>query len=114
MSYNLLFDTNFNNVKCNTWKLTNCEYVDGYIVGKGKIYSIEQEIVLPDITKLYASFEYLTFDRKIKYVYCGIVSGGEMHVTRKRPSFKRRKRVAVVVTPTTEKVTVMYTFHATS
>ena len=40
MSYNLLLDTNFQKLN-HRWKLTNCEYKDGYLIGSSKIYSIE-------------------------------------------------------------------------
>lgn len=111
MSYNLLFDTNFTTINKH-WKLTNCEYVDGYLVGHAKTYSIEQEITLPDPTRLYASFEYLTFDKNIKHVYCGIISNDVMEVNRKKPVQRKRKRVAVVTQVSTEQVRVMFTFEA--
>ena len=32
------------------------------------IFSIEQEIILPDPTKLYLSLDYICFDKNIKFV----------------------------------------------
>jgi hypothetical protein len=71
MSYNLLLDTSFKKLNKH-WKLTNCTYEDGYLKGNSKIYSIEQEIVLPDPTKLYFAMDYIVKDRRIKSIYIGI------------------------------------------
>ena len=51
MGYNVLFDTQFKNEHHN-WKYVNCSYKDGYLISRKKVFGIEQEIVLPDITKL--------------------------------------------------------------
>ena len=40
MSYNLLLDTTFKKLNKN-WKLTNCEYNNGYLIANSKMYSIE-------------------------------------------------------------------------
>lgn len=112
MSYNLLLDTNFRSIDKH-WKLTNCEYKDGFLVGNSTTYSIEQEIVLPDPTKLYFSFDYLCFDSNIKYVYCGIYhETGCLEATRKKPRIRKRKRVSVVDQLVTEKVKVMFIVEA--
>ena len=112
MSYNLLLDTSFRNVNKH-WKLTNCEYKDGFIVGNSTTYSIEQEIVLPNPTKLYFSLEYLCFDPNIKYVYCGIYhENGCLEATRRKPKIRKRKRISVVDQLITEKVKVMFIVEA--
>ena len=74
MSYNLLLNTNFNNKTSNLkyWKLTNCEFKNGYLISNDNIFSIEQEIILPDPTKLYFSMDYICFDKNITSIYCGI------------------------------------------
>ena len=72
MSYNLLLNTNFNSKEIKNWKLTNCTFRNGYLISTDKIFSIEQEIILPDPTKLYFSMDYICFDTNIKSIYCGI------------------------------------------
>lgn len=73
MSYNLLLNTNFNNKKdIKHWKLVNCEFKNGYLISNDNIFSIEQEIILPDPTKLYFSMDYICFDKNITSIYCGI------------------------------------------
>lgn len=112
MSYNLLLDTNFNSISKH-WKLTNCEYKDGYLVGNSTIYSIEQEIILPDPTKLYFSMDYICFDSNIKSLYCGIFSeNGVLETNKKKPRFRKRKRISVVDKLLTEKVKVMFIVEA--
>lgn len=112
MSYNLLLDTNFCQIEKH-WKLTNCEYKDGYLVGNSKVYSIEQEIVLPDPTIVYFSFDYLCFDTNIKKVYCGIQhENGTLEAVVKTPRIRRRKRISVVDKLSTEKVKVIFIIEA--
>lgn len=95
MSYNLLLDTGFKKVNKH-WKLTNCEYSNGYLIGKDKIYSIEQEIVLPNPTKLYFGLEYICFSKDIKKIYCGIQINDILEINVKEPALRRRKRISVV------------------
>ena len=45
---------------------------NGYLISNANIFSIEQEIILPDPTKLYFGLDYICFDKNIKFVYCGI------------------------------------------
>lgn len=95
MSYNLLLDTTFKKLNKN-WKLTNCEYNNGYLIANSKMYSIEQEIVLPDPTKIYFGLDYLCFSKDIKKIYCGIQIGDVLEANVKEPSLRRRKRISVI------------------
>ena len=84
MSYNLLLDTEFKQLN-KRWKLTNCEYQNGYLISSAKIYSIEQEIVLPNPTKLYFGLDYICFSKDIKKIYCGIQINDILEVNVKQP-----------------------------
>ena len=107
MSYNLLLDTNFTKIGKH-WKLNNCEYRDGYLIGKGKVFSIEQEITLPDPTKIYFGIDYICFDKNIKHIYCGVFTkDGELKANRKKPFIKFRKRISSISTIKEEKFKVM-------
>ena len=86
MSYNLLLNTNFTNIeKLKHWKLTNCEFRNGYLISNDKIFSIEQEIILPDPTRLYFALDYICFDSNITSIYCGIQSKDVLEATKKKP-----------------------------
>ena len=113
MSYNLLLDTNFTNIQKH-WKLTNCKYVDGYLVSNSNVFSIEQEITLPNPTKLYFAIDYIAFDKDIKYVYAGIQSDDVLEATRKKPRLNNRKKLSVVDLVKTETVKVIFIIESKS
>lgn len=105
MSYNLLFDTSFTNITKH-WKLTNCEYHNGYLIANSQVFAIEQEIILPDPTTLYFAIEYITFDKYIKSIYVGIQSGETLDAIKKSPKLNCRKKLSVVTNVETEKIKV--------
>lgn len=108
MSYNLLLDTNFTKTDKH-WKLTNCIYENGYLKATDNIFSIEQEIILPDPTKVYFSMDYICFDKNIKSIYCGIFTeNGELKVTKRKPSIRTRKRISTVASLEVEKLKIMF------
>lgn len=111
MSYNLLLDTSFNKIDKH-WKLTNCYYRDGYLVSNAKVYSIEQEITLPDPTKLYFSMDYIAFDKNIKKIYVGIQCGDVLQSTIKKPKLDRRNKVSVVYPVPCETIKVKFIVEA--
>lgn len=95
MSYNLLLDTNFQKIDTR-WKLTNCSYDRGYLIGNSKIYSIEQSITLPDPTKIYFSLDYICLDPNIQNVWVGIQSKDVLEANKKKPKTHKRVRLSVV------------------
>lgn len=111
MVCNFLSDTNFTQIN-SSWSLTNCEYLDGYLIGKSKTYSIEQELIIPKAAKLYLSFDYICFDPNIKTIYCGIVTNGVMNTTKRKVRTHKRKRISVVNSVRTEKIKVILTIEA--
>lgn len=116
MSYNLLFDTNISTFGNNNslWKYKNCSYKDGYLIADNNtVYAISQEMVLSDITKVYASFDYIALDKNIKSVTVGILENDTLHSTVKKPTIRKRKRISVVHDTALEKITVMFIVEAT-
>ena len=111
MSYNLLLDTGFNRIDKH-WKLTNCTYENGYLKGNAKVYSIEQEIVLPDPTRLYFSLEYIACNKSIKSVYLGIQTNNIMEATKKSVKFHKRVRLSVVDKIKCERLKVLFIVEA--
>lgn len=95
MSYNLLLDTKLSKIDKH-WKLTNCIYENGYLISNANIFSIEQEIILPDPTKLYFGLDYICLDKNIKFIYCGIQINNILEANKKIPRLHKRKRISVV------------------
>ena len=113
MSYNLLLDTGFNHINKH-WKFTNCNYENGYLRGTTKVYSIEQEIVLPDPTKLYFSIDYITRDPNIKSVLIGIQTNHILEADKRKVKLHKRTRLSVVDNTKCEKIKVMFIVEAVS
>lgn len=114
MSYNLLLDTQFKKLNKH-WKLTNCTYNNGYLISTDKIYSIEQEIILPNPTKLYFGLDYICFDKTIKKLYCGIQIDDTLEVNIREPHLRRKNRISVVDnSKQAEKIKVKFIIESTT
>ena len=111
MSYNLLLDTNFQKLN-QRWKLTNCQYKDGYLIGNSKIYSIEQTITLPNPTKLYFSLDYINFDSNIQNVWVGIQSKDVLESNKKQVKNHKRVRLSVIDDIKIETIKVIFIVEA--
>lgn len=97
MNYNLLLDTNFQTLDTqSTWKLTNCRYDNGYLIGESKIYSIEQTLTIPTTTKIYFGLDYICLDPNISNVLIGIQSKHILEANRKTPKTHKRKRISII------------------
>lgn len=93
MSYNLLLDTKFAG---NNWKFINCTYQDGILTSSSKVFGIEQELILPDPTKLYFRINYITDNISIKEVKIGIQNGDTLNINRKTPKLRKRQKISVI------------------
>ena len=102
---NLLIDTSFENIK-EHWKLINCTYLNGYLKSTDKVFGIEQDLVLPDICKLYFSFKYISFTKDIKDVIIGIQSNDTLESTFQCGTFKKKKQISVISDIKSEKIKV--------
>lgn len=111
MSYNILLDTNFQKIE-KRWKLNNCEYKDGYLIGKSKIYSIEQSITLPDPTKLYFGLDYICLDPNIKNIWIGIQSNNSLEANKKIVKLHKRVRFSIIDDVKVETINVMFIVEA--
>lgn len=109
MGYNLLNDTSF---KENSWKFINCEIKDGILESTSKVFGIKQELVLPDITKLYFRINYQTLNQEIHNVKIGILNNDVLHITEKTPKINKQQLISVVEQTKQEKITVYVTFES--
>lgn len=111
MSYNLLFDTEFTNAN-NNWKFVNCYYEDGYLISNDTIFGIEQEIILPDITKLYFRVKYSPLSSAVKRVFIGIQNEDYMSVTRQFRKGDKERYISVVEEAKQEKIKIHLIFES--
>lgn len=94
MSYNLLLNTEFK--ESHSWKFTNCEYNKGKLISNSKVFGIEQELILPDITKLYARMNYKILNGKVKEVYIGIQNKDVLNIDRKAAKYNKPQKISVI------------------
>ncbi len=111
MSYNLLFDTNFKNNQ-NKWKYNNCYQKGDYIVSTNKVFGIEQEITLADVTKLYLRCTYNVLVSSVYKVYIGIQSNDKLYVNKKWTKINCNQTISVVDIAKLEKIKVHIIFEA--
>lgn len=111
MAYNLLFDTEFKN-KDSYWKFINCKLEEGCLISNGKVFGIEQEIVLADITKLYLRFNYQILSPNVNKVYVGIQSGDKLYVNKKWAKLELNQLISIVEDIKEEKIKVHIIFES--
>lgn len=102
MAFNLLIGSNFNTL--DRWKFINCEYKDGCIISNKKLFGIEQELILPDITKLYFRTKYFTDSSKIETITIGIQNGKLLEVNKKNVIPNKEALISTVVQAKQEKI----------
>ena len=102
MAFNLLIGSNFNTL--DRWKFINCEYKDGCIISNKKLFGIEQELILPDITKLYFRTKYFTDSNKIETITIGIQNGKLLEVNKKNVIPNKEALISTVVQAKQEKI----------
>ena len=109
MAYNLLLDTEF---KGGRWKYINCEKIgDKTIRSKGKVFGIEQELILPDPTKLYFRCEY-KINNKIEETNIGIQTADILEINRKSPKVNKWQSISVVDEVKQEKIILHLIFES--
>lgn len=109
MSYNLLLDTELFE---HNWKFINCKYVNGVLVSTDKVFGIEQELVLPDPTKLYLRFTYKTLNISIKDVKVGVQTGDVLHANKKVPRWNKEQKLSIIEDSMQEKVKLHLIFES--
>ena len=93
MSYNLLLNTSFQTN--DNWKFINCEYKNGYLISNNKVFGIEQDLILPDPTKLYFRWNYKVCN-SIKEVKIGIQNKDILNINKKVPKVNRKQSISVI------------------
>lgn len=109
MSYNLLLDTEF---KQNNWKFTNCRLENGMLISTDKVFGIEQELTLPDPTKLYFKFTYTALNPSLKDVKIGIQTNDVIHVNKRFIRWNKTQKISVVENVEQEKIKLHLIFES--
>lgn len=109
MSYNLLFDTDFNH---NRWEYINCSYENGILTSTKNIFGICQEVVLADITKLYLRFNYNILNSSISKVTIGIQNSDRLFINNKTPTSNKNSLISIVESTQLEKIKVHLIFES--
>lgn len=110
MSYNLLLDTKF---ESNLWKFNNCKYENGKLISTSKVFGIEQELILPDITKLYFRFNYMITSRAVRETKVCIQNKNIMDIDKQFPKCLKWQSISVIDYAKQEKIKVHLIFEST-
>lgn len=109
MSYNLLLDTKFEN---NQWKFINCKYENNKLISNSKVFGIEQELILPDPTKLYFRCSYMTALNTVKEVKIGILNENTLCIDKRFPKCLKWGHISVIDYAKQEKIKVCLIFES--
>lgn len=110
MSYNLALDTQFKN---NNWNFINCSYKDGCLVSTNKVFGIEQELVLADITRLYFRVNYKPLTIGLKRATIGIQNDDVLEVQQQIPKLNKNRAISIVDDIKQEKIKIHLIFEST-
>ncbi len=112
MSYNLLRDTE--NLTKDSWELKDCYIEEGIIKSSSKYFSISQELILPDPTKVYFRVNYFIQSDNIKKIIVGILVDGVLHSSVKeiKKNNDNIEQLSVVVKSPLEKIKVCVLFES--
>lgn len=94
MSYNILLNSSLSHNNSN-WKTINCTLVDNIITSTNKVFGIEQELTLPDMTTLYFRVVYKALN-SIKNVKIGIQNGDVLEVNTQLPKLNKLQKISIV------------------
>lgn len=111
MPCNLLLDTEFKN---NNWNFINCSYDDGKLISAEKVFGVEQELILPDPTKLYLRCKYLVNDKSVKEIKIGIQNNKVLSIDKKFPKLNKWQHISLIDFAKQEKIKIHIIFESDS
>ena len=86
--------------------------VNGKLVSTNKVFGLEQELVLPNPTKLYFRCSYLVRDKNIKEVKIGIQNKDVLNVDIRYPKLDKLQHISVIDEAKQEKVKLHIIFES--
>ena len=108
--YNIALDTEFKN---NQWNFINCKYEDGYLISTDKVFGIEQELILPDITKLYFRILYKAINKEILNIKIGIQNNDILEINEKLIKDNKNNFISIIDDAKQEKIKLHIIFEST-
>lgn len=107
MSYNLLLDTGFIG---NNWKFVNCVYDNGMLISSSKVFGVEQELTLPNTSKLYFRTTYKTLNCETYNIKIGVQCGSKLDINQRAPKYNAEQSISVIdnITCKTFKVHIIF------
>ena len=110
MRYNLLLNTSFNDLS--TWKCVNCIYKDGYLYSTSKVFGIEQELTLPNISKLYFRTEYKIETASVTNIKIGVQSNKVLDINEQVPKYNKLQTISLIDIPKSPVIKVHIIFES--
>ena len=92
MSYNLILNSKLESN--NNWKLINCKLENGILTSSFKVFGIEQELVLPNLTHLYFRVKYKAFCN-LKEIKLGIQNNHILEINRQVPKLNKLQTISL-------------------
>lgn len=111
MAFNLILNSQFTD---NThWKFINCKLENGYLISTNKVFGIEQELVLPDITRLYLRCNYKIENKEINNIKIGIQNNKLLDINMKKPKLNHYDYVSLIDDNKQERIKLHFIFEST-
>lgn len=110
MTYNLLFDTQFEKGAC--WEYKNCRYENGHIISTSNVFGIAQQLTLSKETRLYLRGIYNTLSSAVNKIYCGVQIGETLYTSIKHPKQGVEQLISIVETATDKSIKIQFIFES--
>lgn len=107
MAYNLCLNTSFDH----NWKTINCTIDNGVLTSNKKVFGIEQELILPNPTKLYYRFTYKALS-DIKEVKLGIQNKNALGINKQYPKVGKENKISLIDIATQSKIKLHLIFES--
>lgn len=107
MAYNLCLNTSFDH----NWKTINCTIDNGVLTSNKKVFGIEQELILPNPTKLYYRFTYKALS-DIKEVKLGIQNKNTLGINKQFPKVGKEYKISLIDMATQNKIKLHLIFES--
>ena len=109
MSYNLILNSALEDTT--NWKLINCTLDHNILTSNKKVFGIEQELILPDPTKIYFRVNYKVLS-PIKEVKLGIQNGKVLGINKQIPRLNKLHKISLIDIARQEKIKLHIIFES--